>query len=623
MARPKIIYDFEANSVKLVSEIQKANTSLKGMHKGVEDMKSSLSLIKADSIINLGQRALQAGRQVYDFAKGIASAANDIERNARTLNMSTAEYQRWIYAAKMADVEAQDFINSFRFLTKAISEGQQGTGDASTAFRLLGINVKDASGKTKDQQTILLETIGALGKFADGANRDALMLAVFGRSFLTMKPLVNEGTEALKAYMTEAEKLGLVIKDGVLKYGGEAEKQFKQLEMQTMALKVSLSPLTLEVVKFFAAIADGIQKVTGMKEGEKDNYLWGQGWLSRAFGTSPEQNWSKGGWKGYGTEYGVKPKPEAPGIGMSDEAIQTIKEEREQYEKEYWDDQHQRWQIEDKDLDESSKAWGIYADEKIANLTRLNELDNAALKEEVDRREYANQRILEGQIEFNKDFTEAWDAANQMYVDKDKKAREESLNWNKMIGDSLESSITSNLTGMIKGAKSFKDVMQNIASSIADSFISAFVKIAMKWAMTKLDMESGSSGGGGINWGGLIGGVVKGIGGLFGGGGVSDVGVSGLTGTEMNSMTWLQEGGIVNKPMIAGVGDVPEAVIPLDRLETGQKEDRPPNITNINITTLDVSTMEQWVRKNSKLFVDVSVDNIRRGGQLSKAVRSA
>lgn len=90
-------------------------------------------------------------------------------------------------------------------------------------------------------------------------------------------------------------------------------------------------------------------------------------------------------------------------------------------------------------------------------------------------------------------------------------------------------------------------------------------------------------------------------------------------------MSSYAEGGLALTPQIASIAEGgPEAVIPLDRFEgSNQKDDRPPSVTNINIMTLDVSTMEQWVRKNSKMFVDVAVDNIRRGGQLGKAVRGA
>ena len=42
-----------------------------------QSIQNSLGIIKLDSLINLGQRAVQAGEQIYNFTRGIASAASE------------------------------------------------------------------------------------------------------------------------------------------------------------------------------------------------------------------------------------------------------------------------------------------------------------------------------------------------------------------------------------------------------------------------------------------------------------------------------------------------------------------------------------------------------------------
>jgi hypothetical protein len=169
---------------------------------------------------------------------------------------------------------------------------------------------------------------------------------------------------------------------------------------------------------------------------------------------------------------------------------------------------------------------------------------------------------------------------------------------------------------MLKGTQSFSDGMKKIFQGMADAVISSLTKILMNMALFGNQEGKYKSGEG------LLGTVVKGVGSLFspsGGGSYSSMNWGG--GADYGSFGY-QSGGLAIHPQIATLAEHgPEAVIPLDKFEGGKEPSQ--QIMNINIFTLDTTTMEQWVRKNSKVFVDLMSDDIRRGGQLKTAVRGA
>ena len=514
---PEINVRFKVNDDGSIV-LDKINQKIAQIDKNTREMSKSLGLIKLDSIINLGQRAFQAAERIYSLTRGVADQANAIERNSKTLNMSIESFQKWTYAAKMADVNQEEFMNGMKFMTRSISEATQGSGDAAKAFELMGIQIKDSSGKTKDQQTILLETIGVLEKYADGANRDALMLAVFGRSWMTLKPLINEGTDAIRKNMEEAEKLGTVFGEVLIKKGSEAEKTFKQLEAQVNSTKIALAGASLHVANFFKDALNFAKDAL--------NYM---GRLGSKFGAPGPEAWagktpsmelpglavSHG--PGYRSTY-REGKPEAPGIPSADagKALQ-------------------------KQLDDDAKAWGEYADSVFSDMDKLqNELIRLN-NEYWENRKAMQQHIMDGEQELTNTIAEAWSAVHKVQIEQWDEDVKKSNAIIESFGSTLSSAWSTNLTNMIKGTESFSDGVKNIFTSIGDAFINTVAKMAANW----LIFGNLTGGSGGSSFGGTSG---------------SYGGIIGLVGSILK----LQEGGVFDKPTPAIIGEAgPEAVIPL------------------------------------------------------------
>jgi hypothetical protein len=587
MARTRLLVDIEANSAKLVSEVEKSRKAIQGMS-------ADLKLIKFDSIINLGERAFHAGQQMYSFAKSIASAANDIQRNARTLNMATDEYQKWTYAAKMADVSSEDFMNGMKFITKSISEASQGTGDAAKAFDLLGIKIKDSSGKTKDQQIILMETIDALNRFEDGANRDALMLAIFGRAWMTLKPLINEGSDAIKQSMEELTKMGSVLGNVVLQKGSEAENMFKRLETQVNSFKIGLAPMASA---FAAALTDMAQMARDFKEKTKGWFtgISPQAWGGVAVSNYPVESEKRfGGWGASAISgIGMKKKPGAPGLPNEAEVKRAMEEERRLLESgvKGWIEYIDAVQALDVKLyaalaDNNKAYWDGVEKEQLEAIKRQEAVDETMIKiqgavfgGEGNMYDYGNLMSLKA------------------YEDGLKKSAKATFDFGSIF-ESTFSSMTSGLTTLVNSSASFGERMKAIFSDMANDIIQSLTKAMINMAIFG-NMQGSTKGGTGWGTKGQsgYGGIISLVGGIIG---------SFQTGTNYVPATGLYQ-------LHQG-----EAVIPSGQNESGGNT----YITNI-ITAADAKSFDDMVKRNPESILSISQRSARAGGTFRSILRTS
>ena len=239
-----LLVELSANTAKFVSGMDKASASLK-------TVQNSLSFIKYDAIINLGERAFQAGERVYEFARSVASSANEIKRQSEIMGLSTDTYQKLAYAAKMADVGSEQFATGMKFLARSIEEAKAGTGDAEKWFSALGIDINLLSDDELKLEAMTYRLAEAFKSTEQGTGKTAVAIGLMGRSGQEMVPYMNLGADAIKNLGEEAVKMGSILGDVIITKGSEAEDIFKHLEVTINATKISLAPAANAVANFF------------------------------------------------------------------------------------------------------------------------------------------------------------------------------------------------------------------------------------------------------------------------------------------------------------------------------------------------------------------------------------
>lgn len=167
---------------------------------------------KANADFNRGMDALVAGTAAV--AAGIALGAatvikaadlsgkygDNIKDIGYETGLTTEQVLKWKEAATAADVPLESLVTSMRNFTQRLSDADNPTSDMALALQALGVSARDAKGNLKDTDTITKEVISALSKVPEGADRNALSLALYGRSWSQIAPLISNAEEALDAY---------------------------------------------------------------------------------------------------------------------------------------------------------------------------------------------------------------------------------------------------------------------------------------------------------------------------------------------------------------------------------------------------------------------------------------
>lgn len=622
---------------KFAKQVQKTSDDVSRMTK-------AMSIVSVDALTNLARTAYNAGRQIYDMGRSIASAANDIERNASVVGLSIVEYQKWTYAAKMADVETESFMMGVKFLSRNLEDANRGIGDAKNYFDALGIK-----GKTVTE--VMLELAdkfkGAGSSSEQAARKIDYAMAIAGRGGMALIPLWNLGREGIKKYMDEAVRLGSVLGDVVVEKGSEAENQFKRLEAQVNATRLSLAPAALAFANFFSdiikdakktveaiggivgAISDSAKKSLEAQEEWRKKRGYPEQDLGLRLGIRTPSGISTPGeeaqrYKGRLASFTEKPLP-VIGKGESEypEWRKIIGEERVQQEKDYWEAMKRTWEIEKILKEIEMERAQVLADDMFpsmetvvliqdkmttgAEALRVKLLEIQNLTKEKGWEDYAA-----GLRDASDDATRATNAmANSAFQIKDT-----GKTWDD-LAKTLSSAWSSNMTNIIRGTGDATERIKSFFQSIGDVFLSTVSKMITQWLLLGSAMgEKGGWGSTGGGYGGLIGGILGWLGAKEGG----------VLPGNWEPIKAFQSGGMIDRPTLGLIGEGgPEAVVPLKggAIPVEMNGEKKGGGTTIIVLPHNYDkSFTEMIQRNPSAFIAEILKNARQGGAMKDIIRS-
>ena len=632
--------------------LDKFSGKLAEVPKHIDNMSRSLSLIKWDSLTNLGKAFLQVSERVYGFARGIASSANEIEKMAQISGLSIGMMQKLSFAAKMSDIDSSELAKGMRLLSKNMEQSSQGTGEATKWFQLMGVSVKDSSGNLIPLDMMLGQIADKFSTWKDGPAKIAASLALFGRSGESLIPILNRGSTGMRELYSEAEKLGVVLDDKVVQAGAHAETAFKHFESQISSLKISLSPLVEELSKALGGMTDLINKskelafpnipklkapAYELTEQQKLFDLWGWGVSRRKAIPHKPELWEIFGGESFAGQAGKVQPP-----GLPDEKL-LEKLQKLQFPKMPED----MWAY----FKEAPGYIQLIIDGELKQVIAVSEID-AQLKKELEDREklqnsffdqydimkkigalgYEVPTQIEDQImemrSFNAELSER--LRTDEAISKQLSERFETV---KAIGGlgyevpTEEQTMRMNLRSFEKihdQAQKVGDFWDNIThqmgTAFSDNFInlansgfknlgdsvrafgmdalSIFEKLILNAAIFGNIMGEKKLGGG---YGGLVG--------LFGGLITSILGEGGVMNASFSPIRSFQGGGYADRPTLGVFGEGgPEAFVPLRNgkipIEGGRGK-TVININNTNLSMIDTQSGRDFIRRNQGNFLEM------------------
>lgn len=166
---------------------------------------------------------------------------DEFSKASQKVGISTEEFSKLAYAAKLSDVSTEDLTTTLAKLSKNQVEAAKGTAAQAQAFSSLGIAVKNADGSLRSPTAVLGDLADLFQALPDGAGKTAIAIQLLGKSGANAIPLLNGGSGALKDLGDEAQRLGVVIDTQTGKAAEEFNDNLTRLQTQVAGFATQLA----------------------------------------------------------------------------------------------------------------------------------------------------------------------------------------------------------------------------------------------------------------------------------------------------------------------------------------------------------------------------------------------
>jgi hypothetical protein len=191
-------------------------------------------------------------------AFGISRVVDEVDRTvdtAKKLGIGVEQYQRMGYAAKLNGSNQEEMGQALQFLSQNMVEAINGSKEAATWFARAGIPIERLRKMNAAQVfEAIADKFSAVGDAGQNAEKKiALMRALMGRGGAELKQVLDLGSEGLRKFYGEADKLGAVVgqkdAEAMADFNDEVDRMGSGLKGVMVAIVSSALPALNDIVK--------------------------------------------------------------------------------------------------------------------------------------------------------------------------------------------------------------------------------------------------------------------------------------------------------------------------------------------------------------------------------------
>lgn len=186
-----------------------------------------------------------AAQRAFDFTDAIVDLAD------RT-GASTKAIQEFRYAAQLSGSSVEAADTALEKFARTQGLAQAGSDGMVKLFRQLGVT-------STDFDTALRQTIDGISKLPTVQQRNATAMQLFGKSAASLTALLGQGSKGFNDLAAEAQRLGVVLGDDVLRNAGQANDT---LDRMKMILNAQFANAVAQNADSIVALAGGVGRLT-------------------------------------------------------------------------------------------------------------------------------------------------------------------------------------------------------------------------------------------------------------------------------------------------------------------------------------------------------------------------
>lgn len=196
---------------------------------------------------------------VIAAAKYTANYRDETLKAARAAGSTVEDFSALRHVADLAGVSMEQLSKGLRKLNDPSKEAQQ-------EMSRLGISLRDSTGQAKTQNQLLYEVADAIKGIESPAQKSAAAVAIFGNKGAGMVNMLAGGSEEIKKFSEEAERMGITFSTKAAVSSELFNDNIQRLTGSVKGLIMSFADGIIELVNttgIITTMASALQAVTG------------------------------------------------------------------------------------------------------------------------------------------------------------------------------------------------------------------------------------------------------------------------------------------------------------------------------------------------------------------------
>lgn len=236
-----ITFDLLMKTASFETDSKRAEKRLRELKKEAADFGVALGAAAAGGLAAL----TYALKQSIDEMDRLGEASQSV-------GITTEALSQLSYVAQMSGSSAEELEKGLVKLAVAAANGDD-------AFSAMGISTTDAAGNLKKTDELLLEVSDKFAGYADGAEKSALAVDLFGKSGAALIPLLNSGSDGIRELAAEADALGLTVTDSAAASAGSFNDVLDKMQFAVAGVTRGLAA---EMLPSMVALGEEIVNTT-------------------------------------------------------------------------------------------------------------------------------------------------------------------------------------------------------------------------------------------------------------------------------------------------------------------------------------------------------------------------
>jgi hypothetical protein len=249
--------------------VDKFKKNLDKLQRGLKKVQGVTS--KLTKVLKMGAFAAAGLATAFGLLiKSNIAAIDKLQKTAEKLGVNVEFLQKMRFAAEQAGIAQTTLDMALQRFIRRVGEAQNGTGEAKAALEELGIQLTDGEGNFRAIEDVLFDVSDGLKAANSSTTQLRLSFKFFDSEGAALVSVLNKGSEELKKFFEDAEKLGVILDAETSLAVGEFADKFTLLKTQvTTFVKYATAafvPVLDSITQKFIGIFTEASKDGGFKQ---------------------------------------------------------------------------------------------------------------------------------------------------------------------------------------------------------------------------------------------------------------------------------------------------------------------------------------------------------------------